>query len=101
MGGYMYLMHNDELPQATGGAGFSWDDYFEKLKALGCFRGGSAIGDGKCVRRQSDPPGIYDAIVGYIVVEAKNLADAEAMLAGNPVFEAGGTVEIRELPQTG
>ena len=37
---------------------------------------------------------------GFIRVEAESLADAEALLAGNPVFENGGTVEIRELPKT-
>jgi len=30
-----------------------------------------------------------------------NQDDARTLLVGNPVFEAGGTVEIRELPRTG
>lgn len=33
-------------------------------------------------------------------VAADSLDAARALLAGNPVFEAGGTVEIRELPRT-
>jgi hypothetical protein len=36
----------------------------------------------------------------YIRIEAANLAEAEALLDGNPVYEAGGTVEIRRLPQS-
>jgi hypothetical protein len=43
-------------------------------------------------------PAITAPIGGFIRVEAESLADAEALLAGNPVFE-DGTVEIRELPK--
>jgi hypothetical protein len=32
-------------------------------------------------------------------VNAENLAAAKSLLPGNPVYEAGGTVEIRELPR--
>jgi len=35
---------------------------------------------------------------GFIRIAASSLDDALKLLAGNPVFEAGGTVEIRELP---
>jgi hypothetical protein len=38
---------------------------------------------------------------GFIRVAAADLAAARGLVAGNPVFEAGGTVEIRELPRTG
>jgi len=31
---------------------------------------------------------------------ADNLDYAKSMLSGNPVFEACGTIEIRELPRT-
>jgi hypothetical protein len=33
-------------------------------------------------------------------VKAASLEEAKSLLAGNPHFEAGGTVEIRELPRT-
>jgi hypothetical protein len=33
-------------------------------------------------------------------VNANDLEQAKSLLVGNPVFEAGGTVEIRELPRT-
>jgi hypothetical protein len=70
------------------------------LKAKGCFRGGSEVGQGKCFRKQLEAPEIFDRLVGYIRIEAPSLAEAEAMLKGNPVYEAGGTVEIRELPRS-
>jgi len=39
-------------------------------------------------------------IGGFIRVMARDLAHARSLLPGNPVYEAGGTVEIRELPRT-
>jgi hypothetical protein len=35
-----------------------------------------------------------------IRVRANSLDEAVGLPAGHPVFEAGGTVEIRELPRT-
>jgi hypothetical protein len=32
-------------------------------------------------------------------VEATDFDDARTLIAGNPVYEAGGTIEIRELPR--
>ncbi len=43
----------------------AWNVYFARLRDVGAFQGGSAIGD------------------------------------GNPFYEAGGTVEVRELPRDG
>lgn len=46
------------------------------------------------------PPGAITAhLSGYIRVQAESLEAAKALLDGNPTFEAGGTVEIRELPR--
>ena len=39
-------------------------------------------------------------LAGFVRVSAKDLDEACTLLAGNPVYEAGGTVEIRELPET-
>ena len=66
---------------------------------------------GNVPRRQRHRPGRLPAQVGrrtpitariggYFRIEAERLADVEALLAGNPVYENGGTVEIRELPKT-
>jgi hypothetical protein len=46
------------------------------------------------------PPGITRHLGGYIRVTAATIDEAKSLLAGNPHFEAGRTVEIRELPQT-
>jgi hypothetical protein len=39
-------------------------------------------------------------LIGYIRVAATTIDEVKSLLSGNPHFEAGGTVEIRELPRT-
>ena len=92
---YIFLVHDDvDDGQAD------WGPYLAKLRESGHFEGGSAIGDGTCIRKTGVAPPISEHIVGYLRVNADNLEHAKSMLAGNPHFEVGGTVEIRELPRT-
>ena len=72
----------------------------EQPFAGGHFEGGSAIGDGACVRKAGAAAALSAHLTGYIRLNANSLDHAKSMLAGNPHFEAGGTVEIRELPRT-
>jgi hypothetical protein len=91
---FILLMHDD----GPGDGGLDWDPYLMRLREAGVYQGGSAIGDGECVRKSGDAPEPTAHISGFVRVTAKDLAEARQLLAGNPVFEAGGTVEIRELP---
>lgn len=91
---YIFLMHDDAEDDDN-----AWEPYIRKLKQGGVFEGGSAIGDGVCARKRGAPP-VMTHLAGYIRVNAENLDHAKSLLAGNPSFEAGGTVEIRELPRT-
>ena len=91
---YIFLMHDD-----SGADEASWERYLGKLRQRGAFQGGSAIGDGVCARKTGAVPAITAHLAGYIRVTAENLVAAKSLLAGNPVYEAGGTVEIRELPR--
>jgi hypothetical protein len=99
MNDYMLLMHDDAPAQSRPGR--DWAAYFSWLRGLGVFQGGSAIGGGVCLRKGGEAAGITAAIAGYIRVRAVDLDGARALVAGNPVYEAGGTVEIRELPRDG
>ena len=92
---YLFLMHDDA--DAEEGA---WETYLHRLQQGGFFESGSAIGDGLCIRKNgtSAPPTAH--LAGYIRIDAASLDEAKSLLAGNPVYEAGGTVEIRELPRT-
>lgn len=96
MADFILLMHADGGPETDA----DWEAYFEVLQASGQFRGGSAIGAGGAFRRGDAGPAGSTTLTGYIRVEADTLEAAQVFLIGNPVFEAGGTVEIRELPRT-
>jgi hypothetical protein len=96
---YIFLMHGDAEP-ASAEKSEDWGPYLKRLEAAGCLRGGSAIGGGTCERKTGTIPPVSSHLSGFIRVVAENAEHAKTMLAGNPVFEAGGTVEIRELPRT-
>jgi hypothetical protein len=93
---YLFLMHND-LPGGQSEA--DWDTYITGLRAADVFRGGSSIGDGMSFRRAGAPLAAQTSLTGFIRIQAPDLGSAQAFLTGNPVYEAGGTVEIRELPE--
>jgi hypothetical protein len=93
---YIFFMHDD----APGGTDAEWERYLSRLRDSGHFTGGSAIGAGICVNKQGASPPISARLTGYIRVQAESLDDARRFLEGNPVYEAGGTVEIRELPRS-
>ena len=97
MADFILLMHADAVAPVDEEA---WGDYLARLQAEGRLRGGSAIGGGVCVRKAGDLPPTTRHLTGFIRVSADDPAQAQALVAGNPVFEAGGTVEIRELPGT-
>jgi hypothetical protein len=92
---FIFLHHDD----AFGDGGLDWDPYLSRLREAGVFQGGSSIGDGCCVKKSGDAPEPTAHISGYIRVTAEDLGAARKLLPGNPVYEAGGTVEIRELPK--
>jgi hypothetical protein len=95
MAEYIFLMHDDCDADER-----AWEPYLRKLEQDGFFEGGSAIGGGICARKSGRPAAVTAHLAGFIRVKADNLDQAKSLLIGNPVFEAGGTVEIRELPRT-
>jgi hypothetical protein len=96
MADYILFMH-DDAPTDDPSA---WDAYLQALKRKGVFEGGSQIGGGVCVRKGATAPDISEHLGGYIRIAAASIDEVKTLLAGNPHFEAGGTVEIRELPRT-
>jgi hypothetical protein len=99
MNDYILLMHNDTTDPITANDDRNWSRYFESLNRTGRFDGGSAIGDGRCFRKTGVPGSICSQLGGYLRVRAENIEEARSFLSGNPVYEAGGTVEIRALPR--
>lgn len=97
---FIFFMHDDAAASALDRAGVpSWEQYLGKLRAAGRLSGGSSIGAGACVSKARPSRAITSHLSGYVRVRAASLEDALALVAGNPVYEAGGTVEIRELPE--
>ncbi|HEX4096444.1 MAG TPA: hypothetical protein VHX64_06930 [Caulobacteraceae bacterium] len=94
MNDYILLMHADANRTADPQM---WSDYFAALRVAGAFQGGSSIGAGQTLRKDVAPAPVTDHLAGYIRIQAPDMAAAKALVAGNPVFECGGTVEIRAL----
>lgn len=93
---FILLMHNDtQAPENSA----LWDLYLGSLRQIGAFAGGSSIGGGTTMRRFADPAPLSAQLTGFIRITAKDLDEAKRLVEGNPVLEAGGTVEIRELPE--
>jgi len=93
---FILLMHNDATAPPSPEM---WSTYFSFLRGQGAFQGGSSIGSGEAFRKLGRPGSGSEHLAGYVRIRATSLVDARGLLAGNPVFECGGTVEIRELPR--
>jgi hypothetical protein len=97
---YILLMHQDALDTDAADDPKMWEEYITQLRGTGHFDGGSSIGQGERFRKDKLSEPVENVLGGYIRVRAISLESAKRFLAGNPVYEAGGTVEIRELPGT-
>jgi hypothetical protein len=98
MNDYILIMHDDATDR-DGQHGKNWPEYLSTLRQSGEFGGGSSIGPGECVQKGMAPRPASGALTGYLRVRAESLEGAKRFLVGNPVYEAGGTVEVRELPR--
>ena len=97
---FILLMRTDGAPLAPRPVD-AWPTYFATLRRANAFEGGSAIGDGVLLTKGAPPKRDGVAPVsGYIRLRAESLEAACALVAGNPLYEAGGTVEVRELPRS-
>ena len=96
---FILFMYDDAPDLVAASDSESWRSYFSTLHASGQFDGGSSIGSGKRFRKNCPDADSGMSMSGFIRVRAADLAHAKVFLAGNPIYEAGGTVEIRELPR--
>jgi hypothetical protein len=96
MADFLFLMHDDALAENDA----AWGPYLAGLQSAGVLRGGSAIGAGICACKSGPAPEITTHLTGFLRIEVRDLKQAQSLLTGNPTYEAGGTVEIRELPRT-
>ena len=93
---YILLMHGDATIAESHA---DWEAYIGMLQQSGKFGGGSVIGGGQTFRKNGTAAPVTEGINGYILFTAEDMKAAQAFLGDNPTFKAGGTVEIRELPE--
>lgn len=91
---FILFMHGDAAHPEGDNA---WEAYLERLHRSGQFDGGSSMGEGKTFRKGDAVGAAATSLVGFLRIRAADAAEAETFLVGNPVFESGGTIEIREL----
>jgi hypothetical protein len=96
---YLLLMHDDAPDRELAGSEDRWASYLGLLQASGRFDGGSSIGTGALYSRGREPAPVAGKLSGFLRIRAASLQEASGSLAGDPVYEAGGTVELRELPR--
>lgn len=94
---FILFMYNDAINGSIANDDEKWNIYFSCLRASGRFDGGSSIGAGTKFKKSFPEEPSEPSINGFIRVRAESNAEAQAFLSGNPIYEAGGTVEIREL----
>lgn len=90
----IFFMHVDTISEEKTA---DWESYIGKLIATGNFQGGSSIGTGSAYRKGHPTVAASDEINGFIRMHGISLDDAHEYLVGNPTYEAGGMVEVREL----
>ncbi|MDR2336229.1 MAG: hypothetical protein LBE61_22415 [Burkholderiaceae bacterium] len=101
MNDYILFMHHDAADTDAASDPDLWARYLARLRDTGLFDGGSAIGSGERLRKGTPDRPCDDDLSGFVRVRAESLSAArELLLPGNPVYEAGGTVELRELPRS-
>ncbi len=100
MNEYILLMHQDASDPQAASDPAHWARYITQLRSTGKFDGGSSIGQGERLRKGQPGQPCDTALSGFMRIRAANLDEAKELVAGNPVYEAGGTVEVRELPST-
>jgi len=93
---FLLLMHNDTSSPEDSRL---WERYLTGLRTAGALIGGNSIGNGAAVRRFATPAPLSAHLTGFMRIRAADIEGAKRLVDGNPVLEAGGTVEIRELPE--
>ena len=90
-------MHSDADDKDTAASANLWEAYIVALRQSGGFDGGSSLADGLLMKKDADAVAVSGGINGFLRVKAAGLAELSRLLTGNPIFEAGGTIEVHEL----
>ena len=108
MSEYLYLFRGGEAPRSSPEAMQrhmdEWRKWIGHLSQQGKFKGGDPLENGgKTLTGKSKTvtDGPYaeakDLVGGYLLVTAGSLDEATELARGCPIFESGGTVEVRPI----
>lgn len=79
----------------------SWDDWMDDLEAQGVLIDGLPMKNELVqIDASGANPGMVDddkGLSGYLILETSDMDSAVAMAKGCPIFEFGGSIEVREL----
>ena len=89
-------MQSDATKTTPKAHAADWDSYVAGLAQAGCLRGGSSLGPGKAIRQHQSAAQTADWL-GFLMLEASSLEEAESMCVTNPDFRLGSTVLILPL----
>lgn len=81
-----------------------WGQWIEKMSQQGCFKAGDPLGsEGRVVSGNGQQVGdgpyaeAKDLVGGYVIVTAASLDDATEIAKGCPIYNTGGTTEVRPI----
>jgi hypothetical protein len=99
-----YNIQRNRSPEEMQATTKKWMDWVGGIAAQNKLkdRGSSLTGSGKVVRANNlitDGPytEIKELIGGFTIVKAGSLEEAAGLAKGCPIFEVGGSVEVREI----
>lgn len=90
MAEFMVLMKGDG--RSTTG---DWAGYIDKLRKTEHFRGGSSLGNGIAISDRTDAENC--TVTGFMRFDAETIEEVRSLLDGNPLYDAGGNIEVLEL----
>jgi hypothetical protein len=91
---FLLLMNDDGSAEERRD---DWAGYVNELIASKKLAGGSSLGNASAVRKGSSESKPVSRHAGYLLIDAHDRAEAQTLLAGNPAYEAGSSIEIYEL----
>lgn len=109
MGDFLYLFRGGERPnnlspQQVQQRMQKWTTWIEGLSKAGKYKSGNPLEAGAKVvsgknKLITDGPfaEAKEVVGGYVLVTAKDLGDATDLAKGCPIFDEGGTVEVRPI----
>ncbi len=101
-GGADLSTQSPEQMQQTMNKWFAW---IGELRGQGKYKAGDPLGDegkvlsGKKGRTITDGPFVEgkETVGGYVIVSAKDTSEAMAIAKGCPIFDNGGSLEVRPV----